>query len=630
MNADLAQVIPISFCLMLLLTRSLRLLVLPAVGMLLSLCLTFGCAALLTYAVSVMSYIPSLLMSLVLAMSFDYSLFLSVRLREELLGDPLRERSWDEHVATVLATSGHTIAVSGLILCGTFLTMLALPLTFVRVTGLCAALAIVFALAVNLILLPTLLLTLRRFFAPCADPAPCCASKQQHQQPQSAEEVAADELEQSWFLRLGYFNTGRAARLLIVVACLLLVGGLAYFAATYTQSDSLGQDLPRGAPITVAYDAFVASFGAGAIYPTQLLLIAGPAAEGRVDSRVFFEAAAAAVANMSAATGGARQDWSGVVVSPSELFSADGWFAMFEQCHSPLNQHLAMCRAVLFGESQLVNASRAATLLVFRGAADPLAPGGSLWLQQTRAALAATLAAHPGVIETALLVGTPPASWDAITDVAYWFPVIMGLSCAVVVVAVGAVFRSVLIAVRSVLTLAMTVSCVFGLAALVYDQGVLDWLRFAGLRGSGGITWLIPVVCFSIVIGLSLDYDVLLITRVYEMRALGYGLQDSIRLAQHKTGKMISVAGVIMAVAFSGLIFSSSTALNQMGFILSVAVLVDTFVFRAFLVPSLMSLFGEANFWPSVQPPVTHTLREPSPWCCCRPKSKRQDYTLVN
>jgi RND superfamily putative drug exporter len=240
------------------------------------------------------------------------------------------------------------------------------------------------------------------------------------------------------------------------------------------------------------------------------------------------------------------------------------------------------------------------------------------------------VASCPGVLEAAFLVGIPPDSWDAIDAVAFWFPLIMGLSCAVVVAAVGLVFRSVLIALRSVLTLAITVCCVFGLASLVYDKGALDFLSFPGLAGQNGLTWLVPVVCFSIVIGLSLDYDVLLLTRVFEIRSSGYALQDSIRLAQHKTGKVISVAGLIMAVAFSGLVFSSSAALNEMGFILAVAVLLDTFLFRAFLVPSLMSLLGEANFWPGRQPPPSRTLQPPSPWCTCRRRRIKPEYSALN
>jgi hypothetical protein len=370
-----AIVIPIAFALMLLLTRSLRLLVLPVVGMLLSLVFTFCSAALLTYAVPVMSYIPSLLMSLVLATAFDYCLFLCVRLREELLADVDRVRPWGEHVGTVLGTSGHTIVVSGLILCGTFLTMLALPLTFVRGMGLCAALSVVAALAVNLIVLPTLLLTFESFFLPCVAPTVCCG-RDKNAAPLSDEE----EREGSWFLRLGYFNTGSVARVLIAVACLALVGGLAHFAATYTQSDSLAQDLPRGSPVATAYAAFSQTFGAGAIYPTQLLLVAGPEVGHRIDRRLFFEAARAAVDNMSAATGGSAGEWSGVVISP--LFPADAWFEAYLSCQR--FPESAFCRAVQWAQSQLVNASFAATLIVHQGRSDPLAPSGRLWLQQVR------------------------------------------------------------------------------------------------------------------------------------------------------------------------------------------------------------------------------------------------------
>ena len=225
-------------------------------------------------------------------------------------------------------------------------------------------------------------------------------------------------------------------------------------------------------------------------------------------------------------------------------------------------------------------------------------------------------------------VGSPVDSWDSISAVARDFPIIIASSAAVVVLLLGIVFRSILIPLRSVLSLALTVSFVFGSAALVFDNGILDWLHFSGLHSSGGLTWLIPVICFSIVIGVSLDYEIFLLTRIIEVRNEGYGAQDAIRLAQYKTGPVISIAGAIMAVAFSGLILSSSTALNQMGFILSVSVLVDTFVFRLVLVPSLMSLFGEASFWPRKMPDITQELEQPNPIeGCCRCLKKRQ---LVN
>jgi uncharacterized membrane protein YdfJ with MMPL/SSD domain len=200
----------------------------------------------------------------------------------------------------------------------------------------------------------------------------------------------------------------------------------------------------------------------------------------------------------------------------------------------------------------------------------------------------------------------------------------------VVLLVVGIVFRSILIPLRSVLTLSMTVAFVFGMASLVYNYGAFDFLGWNSLHSSEGITWLIPVVCFSIVVGLSLDYDLLLLFRIDELRATGYNTQNAIRKAQFKTGPVISVAGVIMAVAFSGLLLSSSTALNQMGFILSVSVLFDTFVLRAFFVPSVMSIFGNANFWPKKYPPVEKDLPVPKNWHCCHKCKKRSKYREIN
>ncbi len=113
------------------------------------------------------------------------------------------------------------------------------------------------------------------------------------------------------------------------------------------------------------------------------------------------------------------------------------------------------------------------------------------------------------------------------------------MSAGVVVVLIGFIFRSLLMSLRSVLSLALVIGCTFGIASLVYDDGGLNWLNFYGLEPTGGITWLIPVICFSICVGLSLDYDVLLITRFFELRGEGYDAQSSVRLAQHKTGKLM-------------------------------------------------------------------------------------------
>ena len=97
---------------------------------------------------------------------------------------------------------------------------------------------------------------------------------------------------------------------------------------------------------------------------------------------------------------------------------------------------------------------------------------------------------------------------------------------------------------------------------------------------------------------------------------------DSILFSLVQTGGIITAAGVIMSVAFVGLLFSEETVLNQvmcapalrsmhlmpptqMSFMMVIAVLIDTFVIRSLLVPAMMYLFGKANWWPGEMPPVS-------------------------
>jgi len=138
----------------------------------------------------------------------------------------------------------------------------------------------------------------------------------------------------------------------------------------------------------------------------------------------------------------------------------------------------------------------------------------------------------------------------------------------------------------------------------VFQDG--DFNAFSSnLDGSHALYWLIPVMCFSILVGLGLDYDIFLFSRVVEYRKLGYHDQAAIIKGIYRTGGIITAAGIIMFISFSGLMLSSEMALNQYGFMLAFAVLADTFIIRTLLVPAIMQLAGPVNWWPGYMPPST-------------------------
>ena len=179
---------------------------------------------------------------------------------------------------------------------------------------------------------------------------------------------------------------------------------------------------------------------------------------------------------------------------------------------------------------------------------------------------------------------------------------------AVVLLIVGCAFRGVGPALRGVVTIAVTVLFVQGLAALVYDHGILNGLAdlgaktgsnfFEAFRSTGGLQFIVPTAVFPVMVGLALDYDIFLMTRVVEFKKEGLSDRDAVVAGVTKTGTIITVAGAIQGAAFFGLLFSSMPILQQLGFFLFVSVLFDTLVVRTLLVPALMALLGRLAWWP--------------------------------
>jgi hypothetical protein len=180
------------------------------------------------------------------------------------------------------------------------------------------------------------------------------------------------------------------------------------------------------------------------------------------------------------------------------------------------------------------------------------------------------------------------------------FPMAVGITAGVVFVFVGAAFRSIVVSLRSVVSISLTLSIVYGAAIFIYEDGALQFLNFEGLKplhGDASISWIPPILCFSLLVGLGLDYDIFLVGRIFEeKKENGKSDVEAIISGLALTGSTITAAGMIMATAFSGLLFSSEPVLNQVAFFLVLAVLVDTFVIRSLFVPSIMVMLQGCNF----------------------------------
>ena len=160
----------------------------------------------------------------------------------------------------------------------------------------------------------------------------------------------------------------------------------------------------------------------------------------------------------------------------------------------------------------------------------------------------------------------------------------------VVVIAIYLVLLFVLGAVvsplRSIITILLSISWTRAVMVLLFQYGL-----------GQDILWIVPMVLLVVCLGLGMDYDILLTTRIREEIAKGKSNDDAIVYSVEKTGGIITACGFIMAAAFGSMMLSSGYLLKEFGFALMFAILLDAMFVRIYLVPAIMSLLGKWNWW---------------------------------
>lgn len=126
--------------------------------------------------------------------------------------------------------------------------------------------------------------------------------------------------------------------------------------------------------------------------------------------------------------------------------------------------------------------------------------------------------------------------------------------------------------------------------------GIMTWI-FQGMLGQDGISFMIPIIVFVLLVALGSDYNIFLMSRVKE-EAQRVNTHDAARLAAIATGGVITACGIILAGTFGALVITPIRTMIQIGAAVSIGVLIDTFLVRALLVPAIASLLKKWNWWP--------------------------------
>jgi RND superfamily putative drug exporter len=333
------------------------------------------------------------------------------------------------------------------------------------------------------------------------------------------------------------FIAGAAALLMLALA-------IPFFSMRLGSSDS-GSD-PSSSTTRKAYDLLATGFGPGYNGPLQLV--------ARVDG-VAQRAAFANVADAVAHTAGV------VRVSPTTLIPGQGG-------------HAGVALADVYPTGSPQDVSTTTLLHHLRNEVVPAASGAGVQV----------------------LVGGQTAIFDDFAGVlSNKLPLFIGVVVLLSFLLLTAVFRSLLIPVVAALMNLFTAGASFGVITAVFQWG---WgASLLGVDKTGPIEAFVPVMMFAIVFGLSMDYQVFLVSRIFEEWHRRGDNREAVTHGLAATGKTITAAAAIMILVFGSFILGGERILMLFGLGLAGAVLLDALIVRSVLVPSLMLLSGKANWW---------------------------------
>jgi RND superfamily putative drug exporter len=148
------------------------------------------------------------------------------------------------------------------------------------------------------------------------------------------------------------------------------------------------------------------------------------------------------------------------------------------------------------------------------------------------------------------------------------------------------VLGSIIIPITAIISIALSISWTLALTMLVFEA----------VKGIP-ILWLMPLILFVVLMGLGMDYNIFIITRMREEVSKGKSDRQAIKTAVERTGGIVTACGVIMAGAFGSMMLSQMGILQQFGFGLSVAILIDAFIIRIYLMPAIIVLLKKWNWY---------------------------------
>jgi RND superfamily putative drug exporter len=524
----------IAFLVLILVFGSLVAASIPLLTAIFALSATFGLVPVISHLVDTPDFAGQLAALIGIGVGIDYALIVVTRYRAE------HARGTDREAALMLAmdTAGRTVFFAGCTVIIALLGLLLLGLSFLYGAAIAAGLAVMLTMLAAMTLLPALVTRAGDWIDRLHMPLP----GQQRRVAAArafALETGVSGASPAW--ARWTIAVQRRPWVAIVVALAALLGLAAPALHMRLGTSDAGLD-PAGTTTRKAYDLVAEGFGAGT--SGSFLLAVQLARKGDVS-------AGRRVADAI------RRDPDVAQVLPPQL-SKDG----------------AIATVAMFPKSG--PQEEATTALLDRVRHDLLPP--------VEAATGATV-----------LVGGQVASQEDFTGViASKLPLFVGMVVLLSALLLMAVFRSIFIPVKAAVMNLLSIGAALGFLTLVFQDGAIGGALGVG---TGPIESFVPVMTFAIVFGLSMDYEMFLVSRMREEWLRTGDAPLAVRNGMATTGRVITAAAAIMVVVFCSFALGPERVIKEFGLGLAIAVLLDAVIIRCLLVPALMQVIGRNAWW---------------------------------
>jgi len=509
----------------------------------------------INYTVTIM------LFAILMGVGTDYSIFIVTRYREERIKGASRK----EAVHTSVTWAGESIVTSGATVIIAFFSMAIAQFSFVQTMGLLLGMAIVVALLIALTFVPALLMLLGNgVFWP--------------NNGKRFRDYAEKVMKRKAAGNHGYFHKAASfsvkhAKAVIIVAILVSIPSTYIFMTQETSFDFIGS---MGNPESIqGMNAMTDDFGAGKIMPTQVVVTGDTVVYDGNFNYEYLDAIDNLTATMVADP--MVQQVTGITRPYGEWIDYRNLSALNVETQATLQAAML----------QSVGSDNKSVLLTVVLKEQPQKASAVDFMATLRDQLADAKAGLPALSSSEILVGGSTATlYDMSLSTSEQFTNIEILVIIGIFIVLMVVLGSILLPVFAIISIAMSITWAFAAVTMVF--GV--WL---GLP----ILWIIPLILFVMLMGIGMDYNVFILTRIREEVHKGKEIREAVVDAVDWTGGIITALALIMAGAFGSIMLSSNTMLQMFGFALALAVLLDAMVVRTYIVPAAIVLMGKWAWW---------------------------------